>query len=243
MLIIFLLGLNCFVWSSSNFDNTGKSYYGEHQLHLFNVSNKSFKQVPTYEGPIHDLVWNPNSQDFIIISGFMPAGTVFYDKNLNAKYEFGKHHRNTIRWSNLSRFTLLGGFANLAGEIDIWDTLLSKKVGGCKANSTAACCWAPDSRRFYTAVLTPRLRVDNELKIWKHNGALLNTIDFGKTELYEVAWIPLNKRFIDRTASPPPKEEINNDKPKKLFNMPGNIGNLKIYFIISLSFLICYDSR
>eukprot|EP01015_Nassula_variabilis_P017518 TRINITY_DN276_c0_g1_i4.p2 TRINITY_DN276_c0_g1~~TRINITY_DN276_c0_g1_i4.p2 ORF type:complete len:223 (-),score=53.90 TRINITY_DN276_c0_g1_i4:133-801(-) len=158
----------------------------------------------------------------------MPSGTVFFDKNLNAKYEFGKNHRNVIKWSNLSRFALIAGFGNLAGDIDIWDTFLTKKVGTCKANSTASCSWSPDSRRFVTAVLTPRLRVDNELKIWKHNGQLLNRVDFGKTELYEVGWVPSKITFKDRAASPPPKEEVKSaqEKPKRLFVMPGNSASL-----------------
>jgi translation initiation factor 2A len=63
----------------------------------------------------------------------MPATSNLFDKILNPKFEFGKHHRNTIRWSN-SRFVLLGGFGNLSGEIEVWDTFQLKKVGSCKVD-------------------------------------------------------------------------------------------------------------
>lgn len=31
-----------------------------------------------YKGPAHDFAWNPNSEDFMIISGYMPAKPVLY---------------------------------------------------------------------------------------------------------------------------------------------------------------------
>ena len=74
------------------------------------MENKTLKKVPTYEGPVHDVSWNPNSEEFIVISGFMPAASVLFDKSCNPIFEFGKHHRNTIKWSPLSNLVCLGGF-------------------------------------------------------------------------------------------------------------------------------------
>jgi translation initiation factor 2A len=73
------------------------------------MENKNLKKVPTYEGPVHDVAWNPNSEEFIVISGFMPAASVLFDKACTPIFEFGKHHRNTIRWSPLSNLVILGG--------------------------------------------------------------------------------------------------------------------------------------
>ena len=67
-----------------------------------------------------------------MISGFMPAGSVLFDNYCTPKFEFGKHHKNSIRWSPLSRFLCLAGFGNLAGDIEIWDVYALKKVGQCK---------------------------------------------------------------------------------------------------------------
>ena len=39
----------------------------------------------------------------------MPAGSVLFTNACVPKFEFGKHHRNTIKWSPLSRFICLAG--------------------------------------------------------------------------------------------------------------------------------------
>ncbi len=72
--------------------------------------------------------------EFIAISGFMPAGSVLYDSLCVPKFEFGQHHRNTIKWSPLSRFVCLAGFGNLPGDMDIWDVYSLKQIGTCKVN-------------------------------------------------------------------------------------------------------------
>ena len=53
----------------------------------------------------------------------------------------------------------------MKGDIDIWDIVLKEKVGESHANSTVDCYWAPDSRKLITAVLVPRVRVDNEIRV------------------------------------------------------------------------------
>ena len=51
----------------------------------------------------------------------MPACSVIYDRKCKPYFEFGKHHRNTVKYSPFSRFVFLSGFGNLNGEMDIWD--------------------------------------------------------------------------------------------------------------------------
>jgi len=209
------------------------------------MNKKNLRKVPTYKGPIHDVAWNPNGMEFIVISGFMPAGSVLFDSFCTPKFEFGKHHRNTIKWSPLSRFVCLAGFGNLSGEMEIWDVIALKQLGTCKANSAVSCKWAPDGRRLMTGVLNPRLRVDNCYKVFKYTGKLLNTVDFSHTELYEVLWRPgkdnnflifiLIAKFFDRPASPikstnetnTNKEEEPEKKEKKLFRPVGG-GRIKL---------------
>ena len=64
-----------------------------------------------------------------------------------------------------------------------------------------------------TAVLNPRLRVDNNMKIFKYDGTHTNTIDMTHTELYEVVWKPPIEKFVDRPPSPKMKTAENVDKP------------------------------
>ncbi len=96
------------------------------------MNKRHLRRVPTYKGPIHDVAWNPNGQEFIAISGFMPAGSVLFNSECVPKFEFGQHHRNTIRWSPFSRYVLLGGFGNLSGDMDIWETATKQKIASCK---------------------------------------------------------------------------------------------------------------
>jgi translation initiation factor 2A len=217
-------GNNVLFWAQTTHDETGKSYYGEHSLFYFNINKKEFKRVPTYKGPIHDVCWNPNGLEFIVISGFMPACSVLYDHQVVPKFEFGRHHRNTVKWSPLSRFICLAGFGNLSGEMEMWDVTTLTQVGTCKSNSAVSCAWSPDGRRLLTGVLNPRLRVDNKYNIFKYNGINLLTVDFTKTELYEVLWRP--GKYIDRAPSPDHQKQVESqkkvdDRPRKLFQPKG----------------------
>jgi translation initiation factor 2A len=131
------------------------------------------KEVPVNEGQIHDISWAPDGKQFMVITGYMPSLTVVYDDTCKPLFDMGKIHRNTIRWSPLGRFCIIAGFGNLNGEIDIWDMREQKKIAKCKSPSAASCIWSPDGRKFLTAVLTPRLRVENEFSIYYYDGTLL----------------------------------------------------------------------
>ena len=103
------------------FDPTGKSYYGEFGLFLYNDETNKISTIKTEKGPVHDFSWSKDGKKFIVISGFMPATCcLFSDKN-ELIFEFGKKHRNTVYWGNLGRFVCLAGFGNLNGEMDVWD--------------------------------------------------------------------------------------------------------------------------
>jgi translation initiation factor 2A len=206
-------GQNLLVWAQTFTDKTGQSYYGEHVLLYLDMTKKVLRRVPTYKGPIHDVAWNPNSLEFIVISGFMPGYSVLFTSQCVPKFEFGHHHRNTIKWSPLSRFVILGGFGNLSGDMDIWEVTTLQKVGSCKSNSAVSCLWSPDGRRILTGVLNPRLRVDNCYKVFKYTGEQLNSVDFSHTELYEVMWRPGN--YVDKPCTPVNKNEKKEEEKKQ----------------------------
>ena len=48
--------------------------------------------------------------------------------------------------------------------------------------------WSPDSKHFLTAILFPRLRVDNGYRVWSCNGALVQ--EERLEELTIAAWRP-----------------------------------------------------
>lgn len=130
-------GEKCLIWCQTLHDETGKSYYGEHQLYYFHVEQQKFCKVPKGDGPVHDVAWNPNSSEFVLLSGFMPATCTLYNADCSPVFDYGKLYANTIRWSPLSRFILLGGFGNLSGNIQVWDTTTRTKIGECKVSPSA----------------------------------------------------------------------------------------------------------
>lgn len=74
-----------------------------------------------------------------------------------------------------------------------------KRVGVCKSSSASYCYWSPDDRKIITAILTPRLRVDNCYKVFSYTGVLLHKGPFEDTELYNAEWIK-NPKFTEKDA-------------------------------------------
>ncbi|EGR33544.1 hypothetical protein IMG5_049810 [Ichthyophthirius multifiliis] len=181
-------GNNVCILTQAIHDQTGNSYYGQTIMLYYAFNSKKLLIIPTIEGPAHDFAWNPNSEDFMIISGYMPAKPVLYTSKCEPIFQFGNTHRNTIRYSPNGRFVLIGGFGNISGDVDIWDLKNLQKIANFKAATASIIEWGKDSRTILTAVVTPRLRVDNNFKVFGFNGDLVNFGNFTHTELYDVQW-------------------------------------------------------
>lgn len=81
-----------------------------------------------------------------------------------------------------------------------------KKIGEAKAPCTVYFEWSPCSRFYLTAILTPRLRVDNSLLVWTYDGKLVREEKFG--ELYQAGWRPAGEGvYPDRPMSPKRKKK------------------------------------
>ena len=100
-------------------------------------------------------------------------------------FEFGKRYRNTIRICPFSSLLLIGGFGNLAGEVDFWDLNSHKEVGKIKAYCTVSQEWSPNGKYIMCAVLHERVKVDNEIKFLSPGGQLLHTMSYKESELYD----------------------------------------------------------
>ena len=154
------------------------------------------------EGPIHDFNWSPNSKEFGVVYGctsnfpaFMsqpsnitstdiPSKAVLFDQRVKQTADFGSHPWNYISFNPQGRLVALAGFGNLAGKIDIFDRRSLNKVCSIDAPNTSHCEWSPDGRFLLTATLSPRLRVDNGIKIWHCTGPLIHVHPV--EELYQV---------------------------------------------------------
>lgn len=71
---------------------------------------------------------------------------------------------------------LLAGFGNLNGNIDIWDSIKREKTGSCKQHATTSCLWSPCNRKFMTATLHRRLKVDNKMVVYDYTGKQVSKV-------------------------------------------------------------------
>lgn len=184
------LGTTLIVLAQTEVDKTGKSYYGETTLYVLSA-NGGFDSRITLdkEGPIHDVSWSPNSKEFGVIYGYMPAKTTIFNQRAVATHSFPLSPRNTILFSPTGRFVLVAGFGNLAGQMDVYDLEKDyKKLCTIEGGNPSVCEWSPDSKYILTATTSPRLRVDNGIRLWHVGGGIMYNEDM--VELYSATWRP-----------------------------------------------------
>ena len=154
----------------------------------------TLKNLTDKDGPIHDVTWSPNSKEFGVVYGYMPAKTVLFNVRAKATYNFPLGPRNTVLFSPQGKLVLIAGFGNLAGQVDIYDLEKDhKKICTIEASNASVCEWSPDGIHILTATTSPRLRVDNGVKIWHIQGNLMYNQDM--QELYNVKWRPQSHGF------------------------------------------------
>ncbi|PPR05157.1 hypothetical protein CVT26_012243 [Gymnopilus dilepis] len=183
------LGTQILLLTQTDVDNSNKSYYGETGMYLLSAAgNFDCRVTLDKEGPIHDFAWSPNSKEFGVVYGYMPAKTMLFDQRVRTLHDFGASPHNFISFNPQGRLIALAGFGNLAGKIEIMDRKTLNKVCTIDAPNTSHCEWSPDGRFLLTATLSPRLRVDNGIKIWHCSGPLVHVqmVD----ELYQASWRP-----------------------------------------------------
>lgn len=218
----------------SDVDSSNTSYYGATGLTILSCDGSISAIVPqSKDGPIHDVKWAPNGERFIVAAGNMPSQTTLYNTKAEPVFEFGSAHRNTISWSPHGRFLCIAGFGNLAGEMDFYDMKKMRKIGSNTAHCTIQYSWSPDSRHFLTAILAPRMNVDNGFKIYKYNGVgpvLSHSIE----QAYDVVWQPVPEGvYPDRGPSPKKDADacavVKSTEPPKVvapYRPPGSSGAL-----------------
>lgn len=213
------LGTALLVLTQTDEDSSNKSYYGETNLYLLNVAGNFDSRITLdREGPIHDVSWSPESREFGVVYGYMPAKTTIFDQRGNVLHSLAPAARNFISMSPHSRFVLSAGFGNLSGTIDILQREGMKQIASIEAANTTVCEWSPDAQFFMTATTSPRLRVDNGIKIWHVSGKLIYSQDMN--ELYQVSWRPQDSSLfpvperVTALVAPPPHASAASFVPK-----------------------------
>lgn len=226
------LGTALLVLASTDVDQSGKSYYGETNLYLLGIAGSYDSRVALdREGTIHDFNWSPNSKEFGVVYGYMPAKTTIFDARGNEVHSLTLAPRNTILFSPHARFIIVAGFGNLQGSMDIYDRQRQfAKIATIEAWNTSVCEWSPDGQYIMTATTSPRLRVDNGVKIWHYSGSLIFQKEHD--ELFAAGWRPQDvglfplKSILTAAPRPHPSAEhveINkavNNKPAGAYRPP-----------------------
>lgn len=124
-----------------------------------------------------------------MVYGYTPAKTTIFDSKANAIHSFALSPRNTILFSPHGKFVLVAGFGNYTGQMDIYDMEKGyQKICTIEAGNPSVCVWSPDGKHILTATTSPRLRVDNGVRIWHVGGGLMYNVEL--QELYHVIWRP-----------------------------------------------------
>ena len=170
-------------------DKTGKSYMGETGLYFMPLDGKKVQNVSLRkEGPIHDVQWSPLGDEFVCVFGVSPPEACIFNLKCEITHSFGEAPRNTVSWAPHGRFLALAGFGNMSGELAFYDRKTLKCMGVVDAHMTVNYGWSADSKYFLTAILFPRLRVDNGYRIWSCAGGLLHSEKL--EELTIASWRP-----------------------------------------------------
>lgn len=119
----------------------------------------------------------------------MPAKAALFDQRGRPLHDFGNNFYNFVSFNSHGRLVALGGFGNLRGTLDIFDRRSLVKIATMDAENASFCQWSPDGRFILTATLSPRLRVDNGIKIWHCAGGLMHVESID--ELYQASWRPI----------------------------------------------------
>jgi len=178
--------------TTRDLDDSGKLYYGVSGLSLLRDDGFSSVVQPTTDTvPIHDVCWNPRGTQFAVIYGFMPdVTTALFGVNCNKLKNVTEETRNKLIWSQCGRILCVGGFESLTGSMSFFDMSENtpKLIGETTAFATSYHAFSPDSLYFIAATLSPRLRMDNGIKIFSYNGNLVCEEDMD--DLYKVQFIP-----------------------------------------------------
>ena len=142
-----------------------------------------------------------------------------------------------ILFSPHGKFVLVAGFGNLAGQMDIYDMEKDyQKICTIEASNASVCEWSPDGKHILTATTSPRLRVDNGVRIWHVGGGLMYNEDL--QELYHVTWRPqsLQSHPLEDPLHPMPAPHVSAleylgtvktpSKPAGAYRPPGARGTL-----------------
>ncbi|EZG55468.1 eukaryotic translation initiation factor 2A [Gregarina niphandrodes] len=199
-------------------DVTGKSYYGTSKLHLIQVSVAAGQKEPVELGQVRSVAtnvqfwsWNAvQNNSFFVGHGPLPCVMEVWNAvACKPSIKLGEERRNFLRCCHSLplppatepgskpdrraklglNMAVIGGFGNLPGDVEVWDISKQEIIGLTKLPWTVDLSFSPDAYWLLASTTTPRLRVDNCLKIVRVNGEPV--LEKAFDELYQADWRPV----------------------------------------------------
>ncbi|GFQ65019.1 eukaryotic translation initiation factor 2A [Trichonephila clavata] len=162
-------GKDCIFLTSVDVDKSGMSYYGELNLYYASVKGETAKIVLAKSGPVYSVQWSPDSTQFCVVYGFMPAKATVFNLKCEPVLDFDGAPRNEVTYSPLK-----------------------KQISNFKSQDSTVIQWSYDGEYILTATTSPRLRIGNGYRIWHYTGSLLVEVFLpSNEELYDIKWKPV----------------------------------------------------
>lgn len=193
----------CLIHSICDSSNN-ESYYGNSNLYFINLKNLKFKKIQTLkEGPIHDFCFSSKSDSFYVCCGYQPANVYCIScENPGKNYDVSTNVISSgIKFSPNGKILSLAALGSLNGDVNFLDVekeTIDKnkfsldtsfpKIGKNNCFGNHEINWSQNSRFLLSTVLSPHLKVDNDIKIMTYNGENICWKVFDR-EIYEANWI------------------------------------------------------
>merc|ERR1712113_438588 len=212
------------IQAASDVDKSGTSYYGQTLLYFITTRGESNQIVLNKNGPVYSVEWNPSKDEFIVLYGFMPCRATLFNTKCDPIHQFGDGHYNTILFNPQGNMVGLCGFGNLRGKMKFFSMENKKLLSDFTAADTTYFEWSPSGDVFLAGTLSPRLRQDNEFKVWNVSGKILlhQKVATPETQLWQLKWVqpadPLPAPAIPRPLT---TQEIAASKPQA-YRPPGS---------------------
>ncbi|XP_046909527.2 eukaryotic translation initiation factor 2A [Dermatophagoides farinae] len=175
--------------TSTDYDSSGQSYYGETMLHFMDLRGETSTIVGKKEGTVSAAEWLPNNDGFIVIQGKMPALVTWYSNRAEPMFSFGELPVNGIQVNPFGTLLALTGFGNLSGNVYVWNLKTKSLISNFKAVDTTCYSWLADGIHMITATHYDRLKVANGFKVWNYLGSMIHQqdcIDDSQIQLYRI---------------------------------------------------------
>ncbi|CAG5136611.1 unnamed protein product, partial [Candidula unifasciata] len=159
-------------------ESSDSSYYGDQGLHFLSTASDSCLVPLQKQGPVYHVEWAPNSTEFVVIYGYMPAKTTIFSLKCEPVFDFGTGPRNICSF-------------NPQGTNILFFFEQKKQITKTQSTDTTYFEWCPDGQHLLTATTAPRLRVGNGFRIWHYSGTLmLQHFMKDHAELWQATWQP-----------------------------------------------------